>query len=168
MERAGKRPIPVLAFLIGVLPAFLIGCQSGFWNRVGMPVSPENRILLKQGGPEEGAFYTRDLLLVYHYVRDGDSLQMSGTVELRGSTQNFGWLHRLFVRAYFYGPDGRVLDSEPLLVRGRGRSEDTWNFSETLTLPPRTEGMAIGYSGHVRGVGIDAPSWDFWETPFSE
>jgi hypothetical protein len=108
------------------------------------------------------------LLLVYNYLRDGDSLQLSGTVELRGGAENFGWLRQLFVRVYFHGPGGRVLDSESLLVRSRGRSEDTWNFSKTIALPPRAEGMAFGYSGRVRGAGVDAPSWDFWETPFSE
>lgn len=153
-------------FLAGGLAVLLAGCQSGFLGGVNRMVAPEKRVPFDPGGPHEGVFKGNDFLLVYSYVKDGQSLQLSGIVELRGGAEGFGWLERLFARAYFYGADGRILESVGLINRGRGRSEESWRFSKTVDLPPGAVGMAFGYSGRVRGVGIDAPTWDFWGTPF--
>ena len=152
--------------LLGCLAALLAGCQLGMLGAVGSRVAEEKQIPFSSGGPREGLYKADDFLLAYNYVKDGQSLQLSGTVELRGGAEGFGWLHQLFVRGYFYGSDGRILESINLLSRSRGRSEESWRFAKTLDLPPGVAGMAFGYSGQVRGVGVDAPTWDFWGTPF--
>jgi hypothetical protein len=157
-----------MVLLAGGLAVLLAGCQSGFLGVGGGVVAAEKRIPFSPGGPHRGVHKDNDFLLVYSYVKDGRSLQISGIVELRGGAEGFGWLDRLFARAYFYGADGRILESRSLLSRSRGRSEESWRYAKTVDLPPGAAGMAFGYSGRVRGVGFDAPTWDFWGTPFPE
>ncbi len=156
-----------LAFLLlGGLAILLAGCQFGMLGGFGGRVAEEKRIPFSSGGPHEGLYKANNFLLAYNYVKDGGSLQLSGTAELRGGAKGFDWLDRLSVRAYFYGSDGRILESRGLLIRSRSRVEENWRFAKTIDLPPGAEGMAIGHSGRVRGVGVDAPTWDFWGTPF--
>lgn len=164
--RARIRYRPLVGLIFAGFFLFLtVGCQTGFFG-VGNQVAPDKRIPFSPGGPHQGLYKANDFLLAYSYIKDGTSLQLSGTAELRGGGEGFGWLDQLFVRGYFYGADGRILDHEVLLIRGRGQSEDSWKFAKTLELPPGAKGMAFGYSGQVRGVGVDAPTWSFWGTPY--
>lgn len=164
--RARIRYRPLAGLILAGFFLFLtVGCQAGFFG-IGNQVAPEKRIPFSPGGPRQGLYKANDFLLAYSYIVDGRSLQLSGTAELRGGAEGFGWLNRLFVSAYFYGGDGQILDHEVLLIRGRGQTEDSWNFAKTLELPPGAEGLAFGYSGQVRGVGVDAPTWSFWGTPY--
>jgi hypothetical protein len=166
MERFSMGRSRIAVCLLPALFLAVTGCASGLPGGAGRIVAEENRIPLEANGSKEGLFAAHDFLLAYGYIRDGRSLQLNGAAELRGGARNFPWLNNLFVRAFFYDADGRVLDSRSLLVRSRGEVEKRWTFAKILELPPGTEGMAFGYSGQVRGAGFDAPIWDFWNAPY--
>lgn len=156
-------------FLIWILTvaAVLAGCQ--FFSRgVGRTVEPERRLPIHEGGPHTGAWVGRDVVFSYEYVRRGDGMTVNGTVDFRGSINNFPIMLSFSLDAYYLDAGGQVIAVSRIYTAPMGRETGTWRFTRNLTIPPDAVGWAVGYSGSAKDYGYpgDAADWTFWDTPF--
>lgn len=167
-----KTPI-VGVFVIG----FLLGitaCQHSIFTYNGKIVKPENRIPLKEGGPHKSEWKTEDLTLNYQYQRQGETLEIYGTVTFANHlVYNFRDFSDFFLIVYFTDMAGGINGEQSLTSAGMGQPIEKMTFNKRIPLPPGAESMVFGYRGKAVdqsssdgsfGLGGSA-DWEFWTTP---
>ncbi len=161
--------IVILGVLLGV-----IACRHSVFNYTGKVVKPENRILLKQGGPHKSVWNTEDLTLSYEYQKQGGTLEISGKIAFANHlVYNFRDFSNFILTVYFADANGRINGEQALASASVGKAIRTMSFDRRMTLPPGAENMVFGY----RGRAVDRSSsdgsfglngsidWEFWTTP---
>jgi hypothetical protein len=155
----------------------LVACAGRLTTYNGSWVAEGDRISLQNGGPHEGNWQTRDVVIEYAYQQKRQNLQISGVVKLGGYlTNGFRTLDYLILDIYTLDADGIVLNSELVLNYGYRRDLDfvgEMTFDTQLSLPPDIAAIAFGYRGRVSegggriqdNGGGDRIAWEFWKIP---
>ncbi|SDU50895.1 hypothetical protein [Desulfobacula phenolica] len=164
-------------FWVCLLTILLAGCSAKFFTYNGSWVAEDDRIIVQDGKPHNGAWQTRDVTIDYTYQKKMQNLQISGDVTLRSYiTMGFGTLDNLTLNLHMLDPDGIVLDSKLIRIFAYRLDFHTlgkMTFNKQLELPANTAAIAFGYSGRVSegGGGIHGDKrggqtdWSFWKIP---
>jgi hypothetical protein len=149
-----------------VAGVILLGCQSALLSYKGARLHQGAAIPVLEGAVHANQFVAPDLVIDYKYARNGDSLDLSGTVQYAPSIQNsFLTVPRFYLRVYFADAQGAILGYHGIVTSGYGFTNDQMRFNERLALPPGTALMGFGYSGDASstqdddGGGGDTPFW---------
>lgn len=130
------RAFHILVFL--VLPT-LFACAGGV---PGWPVDKEDRILFTQNPSGEGVFESGQLQIDYRYVRQGDTLHLSGHVRYARNVD------ALNVYVPILDASGQTL--KQYIVYYSGYRVSHWlgrsTFDEQLELPPNAAGFSFTYT----------------------
>jgi hypothetical protein len=165
--------LPMLFLLINLC----IACVGGTSLSPGAWVEEEDRISILDGGPHEGSWQTRDLLIHYQYRETTSSLQITGVIEFASYIQkNFRTLEHLKLNIHFLEANGIVLDTKRIKAFGYRRFFDLlgqMSFNSRFDLTQDTVGFGFSYHGRVtEGGGSrnfsrsgDRIDWDFFKAP---
>lgn len=157
----------LLAILIGLTLSglMLTGCQTMSQRDMGKWVPPENRVVLKSGGPHGQIFRTPDMTLTYQYKTAGNRLKIWGRGDLRYESINELFFHLFFLDAryevishhdFFSYLDHSEFAEEISSMR---------KFHRDFSMPAGAHAFAIGYDGEtmpISGRGVI----NFSHTPF--
>jgi hypothetical protein len=165
-KRSG--PIIILSVVVA-LGSFLGGCQGSLFNVQGQNLEYADRITVQSGGPRTGHYSSPDLTLDYEYVRNGDSLKISGTIRFSTSMQgNFLTINTFNLALVLADAQGTVLAQEGLATAYSQNVADRVTFSKTSVIPASTASMAFWYSGSVAGSGSAGSPTPFWHDPVAK
>ena len=143
----------------------------------GSWVEEKDRIPVLDGGPHKGSWQTRDLTINYEYQETGQSLQMSGVIDLADYiTNGFSTLDYLRLHIHFLDADGTVMDTQSVKTFGYRRYMDLlgkMTFNNRFNWVENTVSVAFSYSGKASsgggsGIADDTNGridWDFWKVP---
>lgn len=162
------RGFVILAFLFG-----MVACRHNIFSYNGEMVKPENRIPLKEGGPQTSEWKTEDLTVHYDYQKHGDSVEISGNVAFTNHiAYNYTVFGHFFLNIYFTDATGSIIGEQTLTSANIGQEIEKLPFNKRITLPNGAENFVFAYRGRVTdhssgdnfGLtgGID---WQFWKTP---
>jgi hypothetical protein len=152
--------------LLGMLVIALLlnGCTGGSWfSYTGREAKPENRFVLKEGGPHSVIWHSPDLDLHYRYYLEGNQLTVEGRVVRQNRIKHFNRL-KAWVSIHMLDADGIILDTHRLWSQNGSDVYGfmRWDFKKSWQLPP--DNRAVGFS--FSGVAGDSDTqWDFWQTP---
>ena len=152
----------VCVILLGNLAA----CQGGIGSYAGKTVDAKDRIELLEGGPHQGSWETRDLLVEFQYTREPQNLQISGLIKLQEYLLNIYWLKNLYLRLHFVDAGGKVMADQALLksVSNLKRVPSEVSFQADLKIPSDAAAIAFSYRGWAK-EGPRAEDWEFWKAP---
>ena len=173
MKRIFKKHhrIKWLFFIIAL--SVLLSCTS-YLTYEGHEVAEEDRIEIKEGGPNKGAMRTYDLTLDYVYEQKKDGLTLSGKISWsRHIENNFRMLEHFYLRVYFVDSFGKIIEGKGIIHSGHNVEIENLSFEKHFTLPSGTVAMAFGYSGRAteygtagdRNVQGGQTDWEFWKSP---
>jgi len=151
MELGDKIQIVFKTGLLILLLAGLAACQSGL-----------------TGGPHEGSWQTRDLLVEFQYLRGQQDLQISGLVKPQTYLLHFNILKNLFLSLHFVDAGGKVLVDEAIMSAGyRIEMPEKMAFKANLKIPPDSTAIAFSYRGSAfdGGERDRHNGWNFWKGP---
>lgn len=157
-----KHAVGLLALLVGAI--MLTGCSGKSWfTYTGREAKPENRFVLKEGGPHAAVWHSPDLDLHYRYRLEGDRLEVDGRVVRQNRIKHFHRL-RAWVSIHVLDADGIILDTHRLWSQ---RGTDIygglrWEFRHSWQLPAGNRAVGFSFSGVA---GDRDTQWDFWQTP---
>ncbi len=144
----------IMALLIAC--TLLGGCQGALSNIQGQRIQYGDRILIKDGGQQTGEYRSEDLTVKYEYVRNGDSLKISGVIRFSNSVQGlFGTVRSFSLALVLADAQGLVLAQQGLAIASGQSVTEPLSFNKTIVVPPQTASMALGYNGVVSGTGTD-------------
>ena len=151
----------------GILLASLVACQGGMGSYAGKIVAARDRVELLEGGPHQGSWQTKDLLVEFRYSRRRQDLQMSGLIKPQQYLSHFNSMKYLFFRMHFLDADGKVLADQALLKSTGYRTDmpEKMPFQANLKIPPEGAAVAFSYRGRAQGGGERAEDWEFWKAP---
>jgi len=155
----------IVAMTSAVLIALLLTACSGknWFSYTGWETKPENRYVLKEGGPHDVIWSSPDLELHYRYTLEGNMLTMEGRVIRQNRIKNFNRL-KAWIRIHMLDADGIILDTYRLWsqngsdVLGGLR----WTFQKSWQLPPGNEAVGFSFTGTA---GDNDTQWEFWQNP---
>jgi hypothetical protein len=154
--------------MVFALGAFLSGCQGSLFNLQGQNIQYADRVILKEGGQQTEQYRSDDLTVKYEYVRNGDSLKISGIVRFSNAMQsNFPTVNTFGLALVLADARGAVLAQQGLTTGYDMNAEEPLSFSRTMVVPARTALMAFSYGGRASssggtfGFGIT----EFWHDP---
>ena len=166
-----RRRFPAV-FKVGLwilLLSSLSACQNGLTSYRGNTVDAKNRFDLLEGGPHQGSWQTRDLLVEFRYLRERQDLQISGLLTPQDYLLHFDLLKYLFFRVHFVDAGGKALADEALLMSAGYRVElpEKMAFKANLKIPRDSAAIAFSYMGSAlfSGEPSRASGWDFWKGP---
>lgn len=157
-----KHAAGLLALIAGAM--MLSGCSGRSWfTYTGREAKPENRFVLKDGGPHTAVWHSPDLVLHYQYSLEGDLLEIEGRVVRQNRIKHFDRL-TAWVSIHMLNTDGVILDTHRLWSQ---RGSDVygglrWTFRHSWRLPPDNRAVGFSFSGVA---GDKDTQWDFWQTP---
>ena len=153
-----------VSFIAG---SILLACNNKILSYRGRWVDDADRITLQDGGPHKGNWQTRDLTIAYEYVKDAQSLKISGVVELSDHLKmGFSTLEYLNINVISV-ENGFVLDSKDIKTFGYRRYMDymgKMTFETHLELSEGAVAVSFSYSGTVMEGG-GRGDWRFWKVP---
>jgi len=157
-------------FSMILLIGLMIGCQSVLDPYTGKVVNEDSRIPLAEGGPYEGVWKTSDMSFQYSYVKDSDSLKISGNLALLvASCHRFAILDSLFVRINFIDAEGKLIQSKVLWSTVSSNYSYEWKIGERgVELPPDTAAIGFSYIGRLKEAGSDPTDMDLWCSPLGK
>ena len=130
------------------------GCHGGFGLMKIASVPPEDVISMSAGGPHEGRWQTRDLIIAYQYTKNDDLLQLSGDFQFQKRIKsNFDVLDQIIMRIHILDSQNNVLDTLGVIVISATGSDQLFYFENQYTLPAGASRMAFGYFGTVANFG---------------
>jgi len=156
-----------------VAPFVFLSCTS-YFTYEGYEVAEEDRIEIKEGGPNKGSWPTNDLTLDYTYKNHMDDFIISGKVSWAKHIEyNFRTLDHFFLRVYFVDAAGKIIAGKGVVYSGNNLEIENLSFEKQFVLPAGTVAMVFSYSGKVseHGTGGDRnfqggrTDWDFWKSP---
>jgi hypothetical protein len=155
-----------ISLVLCVLCVFLSGCQGTLGNVQGRAIQYSDRIVLQDGKQQSGEFRTNDLTVNYEYTRNGDSLQISGVIQLNYTMQSLFLTIRTFNLVLLLADNqGRITAEQGLTMASGASVRAPINFDKTIVLPSQTALMAFSYTGQVTGSGSDGSPSSFWHDP---
>ncbi len=158
--------------LIVALSAFL-SCTS-YLTYAGHEVAEEDRIEIKEGGPNKGAMRTYDLTLDYVYEKNKDGFILSGKVSWAQHIEyNFRMLDHFYMRVYFVDSSGKIIEGKSIILSGHNMEIENMSFEKHFTLPVGAVAMVFSYSGRATEHGTAGnmnvqggqTDWEFWKSP---
>ena len=143
----------------------LSACGGKNWfSYTGWETKPENRYVLKQGGPHGVVWTSADLEVHYRYVLKDNRLDMEGYVVRQNRIKHFDQL-RAWVSIHMLDENGVILDTHRLWSTNGSHVYVGFrsDFRKSWELPADNKAVGFSFTG-VAGGGEDG-SWDFWQTP---
>ena len=135
--------------LINILS--FMGCMSGY---VGKTVPLQNRIAIKDEGPQQGSWTRSHATFNYMYTRTSGKLGLTGDLSidgLRGRLISFHfWLH-------FIDENGTITES---LIIFSSNANRKGVIKKDLNLPTNTSAMTFGYAGESEDKMTDGRQTD--------
>lgn len=159
-------------FFIFALPV-LLSCTS-YLTYAGHEVAEEDRIEIKEGGPNKGALSTYDFSLGYVYERNRDGFTLSGKVAWSNHIiYNFRILEHFDLRVHFVDDSGKIIEGKGIVFSGHNMEIENLSFEKHFTLPAGAVAMVFSYSGrateHGTAGNVDdqggQTDWEFWKSP---
>jgi hypothetical protein len=141
----------LLAILVGLSLSGLIltGCQIMSQRDIGKWVGPENRVVLKSGGPHSQTFRTPDMTLTYQYKTAGNRLKIWGRGDLRYESINELVFHLYFLDVRYevisHHDFFSYLDHSDFAEAISGMRQ----FHRDFSIPSGAYAFAIGYDGET-------------------
>ncbi len=135
----------------------------------GETLNPANQIVLSAHGQQSGQFNGPDLTVNYTYVRSGNDLHLSGTIQFGMTIQaNYAVVQTFQLGLALADAQGNVLGQQGLTTAYGNNVGDTINFSKTVAVPPQTASIAFTYNGQAYASGSGDPDLtNFWFSPFN-
>ncbi|MFC1859113.1 hypothetical protein ACFL9U_13980 [Thermodesulfobacteriota bacterium] len=174
MKSKRRSLFTALSFLLMLA---LVACSGRLFTYQGVTAKPENRIALRENGPHEGVWKTRDLSISYEHSMVGSELEIAGVVEFAQYLRTgYNTLRKFSLAVNYLDPDGIVLDTRPILTQ----AQRPWillkavSFKTRFDLPAETAAIAFSYRGQAGDEGGgggpmdrhgEGVSWDFWQGP---
>lgn len=163
-----NRTLAILTLCVSFIAGSLfLACNNKIVSYRGRWVDDADRIALQEGGPHKGSWQTRDVTIAYEYVKDAQSLQISGVVELSDHLKmGFSTLEYLNINVISL-ENGFVLDSKDIKTFGYRRYIDfmgKMTFETHLELSEGAVAVSFSYSGTVMEGG-GRGDWRFWKVP---
>ena len=159
----------------GVALTALLSCKS-YLTYEGQEVAEEDRIEIKEGGPNKGALSTYDFSLSYVYERNKDGFTLSGKVTWSNHIiYNFRILEHFDLRVHFVDGSGKIIEGKGIVYSGHNMEIENLSFKKDFTLPAGAVAMVFSYSGRATEHGAAGNSddqggqtdWEFWKSPVS-
>jgi hypothetical protein len=134
-----------LVILIGVV---LCACQTGGYTSLGELIPPNERIVLKQGGPHAGKSDIGDVVIAYEYTWQPDQ-QPQTLLKIKGRILSAP-AQSDTVNIYLLALDGqgREFARDVLFASGFNRGGGGGSFDDTIKIPPET--MFIAFDSYIR------------------
>ena len=166
----------LMALTMFLLTAPLSGCVSIMNPYDGKPVSENNIIPLKQGGPHEGNWETKQVGFKYTYTNSGNMLNISGLLSCYVADHyKFELVDNLFFRVTFVDSDANLIGSKVIWSLTNDNHEYKWQIRErTVALPPNAVAVGFSYTGSVREAGGNRGTdegglqIDLWYSPLGD
>lgn len=153
---------------VGPLIALLLSACSGknWFSYTGWEAKPENRYVLKQGGPHAVVWKSPELDLHYRYRLEGDRLHVEGTVVSQSRIRHFNTL-RAWINIHFIDENGIIIDTHRLWSQYGSRVYGglKWSFRNSWQLPPANQAVGFSFTGVAGYGGENSPQWRFWQMP---
>ena len=146
----------------------LIACQSSQFSYRGKEVVEESRIVLKQGGPHEGVWKTKDFTFNYTYTREAGKLKISGDLILDDYYWNMEIMDFIFFRVNYIDSDGKLQDSKPLWSTTYKGWDYEWFIKREIDLPEYAKSIGFSYVGSMRQAGGGGVQLDLWISPLGK
>ncbi|MBC2735990.1 MAG: hypothetical protein HF981_16655 [Desulfobacteraceae bacterium] len=150
-----------------IIVLLLNGCAGGSWfSYTGREAKPENRFVLKEGGPHSVIWHSPDLDLHYRYHLEGNQLTVEGRVVRQNRIKHFSRL-KAWVSIHILDANGIILDTHRLWSQNGSDVYGflRWDFKKSWQLPPDNRAVGFSFSGVAGGGGENGSQWDFWQTP---
>jgi len=155
-----------LSLMLIIVVPMVAACLGGDARYRGRLVAPEHRVSLADDRGT-GLWETFDMAIRYEYLREGDSMTLSGVVTLSEHYQlSYDFLKKLDLELVLLDRDSRVVMTRDLDV-GRPLGVD-WqvNFTEQVPVTETVAAFSFAYDGVVRGDGEDhGGAVNFWLIP---
>lgn len=143
----------------------LVGCQTMAQRDIGRWVAPENRVVIKNGGPHSQTFRTPDMTLTYQYKTAGNRLKIWGRADLRYES-----IDELVFHLFFLNARDEVISHQDFFSyldhnEFAEAISSTRQFHRDFNMPAGAHAFAIGYDGEtmrILGQGVV----NFSHTPF--
>ena len=136
----------LLPFVMAIIG--LIGCQTMPVSYSGQTVPSSKQVPLVQSGESSGEYTTEDLEITFKYLRNGNTLDISGNIyfgdRLKYSFLRIGDFH---ADVLFVDRAGRAMEAQGLITSAMSSSDDPVSFSRTMVIPPDGAAMSFSYSG---------------------
>lgn len=156
-----------------VVVSVLLSCTS-YLTYEGREVAEEDRIEIKEGGPNKGAMQTYDLTLDYVYEQKKDGFTLSGKISWSKHIENnFRMLEHFYLSVYFVDSFGKIIKGKGIIHSGHNMEVENMSFEKHVTLPSGAVAMVFSYSGKAsehstvgeRNVQGGRTDWEFWKSP---
>jgi hypothetical protein len=147
--------------IYALIAGIFLTCQP-FTQRPN-PVDQACRIPLRNGGPHDLAWNTKDLTLDYRYLKREDALTFTGIAALTGGLKEFELVDQFDIKIHFLDEEGRTVKEQFLFSTGYRKENKPFEFQNKLTAPLEAHSFALSYAGKARGPGWNAPAWEFWD-----
>ena len=138
-----------LGILLFTVCSVLTGCQMQAQRDMGKMVPSGNQVAIKDGGPFDGRFQTKDMSVSYQYWKAGDQLKARGTTRIRYES-----IKQLIFHLYFLDGQGKVIDIKnffSFLDDSDFINDPSGDrhFHRDFTIPAGAAAFAIGYDGET-------------------
>ncbi len=141
----------------------------------------DGHVTLETGGPYDLYWETNDIIINGTYEREGDDLDLIGSVQLQSRLSSLPNISHMWVRVHFLDAEGVIVETRRLWTAlgdgGLGGIDYfvNWDFNHRFAMPAATRAMNFSYDGTMRdssstdggGIGRSGGSVgiDFWRTP---
>ena len=152
----------LLLLMLGFV--FITACTGKSWfSYTGWETKPENRYVLRPGGPHAVIWKSADLHLEYRYRLEGNRLDVEGKVVRQNRIKHFEYLSA-WVNVHMLDADGIVIDTHRLWSQNGSTVLVglRWEFKKSWQLPPNNKAIGFSFSGTA---GHNDVTWDFWQAP---
>ena len=106
------RALKVVLTLLGLSFLLLSGCRNYLTPEVGVTARQDARIALVEGGVQNGALNTEDVVLDYSFSESGNMFNLAGKLSFTSSlTNSFPMAKRFSLKMSFLDGEGRVLET---------------------------------------------------------
>ncbi|MGD9250792.1 MAG: hypothetical protein PVG19_06190 [Desulfobacterales bacterium] len=135
----------ILTILTG---AALCACQTGGYSSLDELIPPDQRIVLKEGGPHAGKSDIGEVVIAYEYTWQPDQ-QPQRVLKIKGSLLKVP-VNTDTVNIYLLALDGqgREVARDVLFASGFNRGGGGGGFDDTIKIPPET--MSIAFDSYIR------------------
>jgi hypothetical protein len=149
------------------LVGLLLACQGLPLQFQGREVPANKRQAIAGGGPHQVRIEKRGAVIEYAYVRQGETIEIQGTVTLgRGKGATDYLLEHLYIRMYPLDNEGRVLDSHLMVNRSRVLNANQFSFERQFEVPGTTTGVAWSlWSRWSRPGSQGYGKYTVWDSP---
>ena len=158
----------LLSIISLLLLSTLLACQSSPFSYRGKEVAEESRIVLKQGGPHEGVWKTKDFTFNYTYTREAGKLIISGDLIMDDFYRNYEIMDFLMFTVNYIDSDGKLQDSKPFWSATYRGWDYEWHIKREIDTPDYAKSIGFSYMGGMRQAGRGGVQLDLWISPLGK